>query len=94
MNTIDGFQQCLYHLKMIFLSSECFDEKIIELIEVLESDLVGCLKISDTLQVISNPNKVGLVEGVHEIFNRLLNQIYVSTEGLDDQENFEYHPKT
>lgn len=92
MDIIDDFEQCLYHLKMIFLSSECFHDKCIELIDVMETDLKGCLKICDTIQSISNKNKVSLAEGVHEIFQKHIHKIYNSTDGLENQDNFEYAP--
>ena len=64
VNIIDEFQQCLYHLKMIFLSSECFDEKIVELIDTLEkfniahSDEFELLVYDSPYKVVNRRNEV------------------------------------
>ena len=87
---VDDSLQCMYHLKMIFLSSECFNENCVEEIETLEKDLKGVTAVCDSMYDITGRNKPELLQGLHHIVIKDIAKVLKISHGHDDPKNFHY----
>jgi hypothetical protein len=87
---VDDSLQCLYHLKMIFLSSECFNEGCVEELEGIEKDLKGVTAVCDSMYDITGKNKPELLQGLHHIIIKDLAKALKISHGHDNPKNFEY----
>ena len=75
--------QCLYSLKMIFLSPECFNDECVGEIDKSEKDLRGGVSVCDSMCEITTKSKSDLLEGIFRILQKNLNGVLSVSEGKD-----------
>ena len=88
---------CLYHVKMIYLTPECFDDTYFDSIEEVEKDLKACIQICESIGEITQRNKPELLQGIHHILNNGIKKVIklnpeIEARKIETVKNNEYQP--